>query len=79
MKKKIYCKQKQSYMQKKDSVLMMVIKSIIRSEIIVITGKYRRAAHDICNLRYKTPKKNSCNISHRFYIRLSFKIKTLAK
>ena len=35
---------------------MMVIKSIIRSEIIVITGKYRGAAHDICNLRYKTPK-----------------------
>ena len=58
---------------------MMVIKSIIRSEIIAITGKYRGAAHDICNLRYKTPKINSCNISHRFYIRLSFKIKKLAK
>ena len=26
------------------------------------TGKFRRAAHNICNLRYKTPK-NSCSIS----------------
>ena len=33
----------------------------------------------MCNLRYKTPKRNSCNISHRFYIRLSFKIKKLAE
>ena len=27
------------------------------------TGKFRRAAHNICNLRYKTHKKNSSNIS----------------
>ena len=33
-----------------------------KSEIIKVrnhchnTGKYRGAAHDICNLRYKTPK-----------------------
>ena len=27
------------------------------------TGKYRGAAHDICNLRYKIPKINSCKIS----------------
>ena len=27
-------------------------------------GKYTGAAHDICNLRYKTPKKkNYCSIS----------------
>ena len=26
-------------------------------------GKFRGAAHSICNLRYKVPKKNSCNIS----------------
>ena len=32
---------------KKDLVLMMIIKSIIKSEII---------AHDICNLRHKTLK-----------------------
>ena len=27
------------------------------------TGKYRGATHDISNLRYKTPKRNSCSIS----------------
>ena len=27
------------------------------------TGKYRGAAHDICNLRYKSPKRNSNSIS----------------
>ena len=49
---------------KKNSVLMTIIKSIIKSDIIAITlvksgdnchytGKYRVAAHDICNLRFK--------------------------
>ena len=27
------------------------------------TGKFRGTAPNICNLRYKTPKKNSCSIS----------------
>ena len=27
------------------------------------TGKYRGAAHSIWDLRYKTPKKNSCSTS----------------
>ena len=27
------------------------------------TGKFRGAAHNICNLRYKVPKKNSYSIS----------------
>ena len=27
------------------------------------TGKFRGAAHNVCNLRYKTPKKNYCSIS----------------
>ena len=27
------------------------------------TGKFRGAAHNICNLRHKIPKKNSCSIS----------------
>ena len=55
---------------KKNLVLMIIIKNIIKSEIIAITlvksednyhytGKYRGAAHDICNLRYKTPKEIS--------------------
>ena len=32
-----------------------MIKNNIKSEIIVI-GKFRGAAHNICNLRYKIPK-----------------------
>ena len=27
------------------------------------TGKYRGAAHNVCNLRYKKAKRNSCCIS----------------
>ena len=27
------------------------------------TEKYRGAAHNICNLKYKTPKNNSCSVS----------------
>ena len=41
---------------KKDLVLMMIIKSIIKSDHCHCTGKYRGAAYSICNLRYKTPK-----------------------
>ena len=26
-------------------------------------GRFREAAHSICNVRYKTPKNNSCSIS----------------
>ena len=35
-----------------------MIKNIIKSEIIIMhfTGKYRSAAHNLCKLRYKTPK-----------------------
>ena len=28
------------------------------------TGKYRGAAHNICNLRYKTPKKKTPVVFH---------------
>ena len=35
------------------------------------TEKYRGAAHDICNLRYKTAKELH-SISYYFYIRLLF-------
>ena len=42
---------------KKDLVLMTIIKKYhkVRDDSH-FTGKYRGAAHDICNLRYKTPK-----------------------
>ena len=57
MKKKIYRKQKFIYViyAKKDLVLM--IKNIKRLERdpCHYNGKYRRAVHDICNLKYKTP------------------------
>ena len=42
---------------KTDLALMMIIKKYhnVRDHCHN-TGKYRAAAHDICNLRYKTPK-----------------------
>ena len=46
---------KMSY-AKKDLVLMMIRKCIKVRNHCHNTGKYRGAAHDICNLRYKTPK-----------------------
>ena len=61
---------------KKNLVLMMIMHSVelhlTKLHLIKIikvsghchcTGKYRAAAHGICNLRYKTPKKNSRSIS----------------
>ena len=60
MKKISYIKSKKYVIYaKKDIVLMMIIKSIIRKYHKVrdhfhYTGKYRGAAHSICNLRYKT-------------------------
>ena len=41
---------------KKDLVLMMAKKNFKVKDHCHYTGKYRGAAHDICNLRYKTPK-----------------------
>ena len=38
-------------------VLVATIKNIIDRDNCHYTGKYRGAAHDICNLRYKIPKK----------------------
>ena len=46
-------------------IMMMTIKSIIHRHY---TGKIRGAAHNICNLRYKTTTKNYCSISQWFYI-----------
>ena len=55
--KKIHGKQKNVIYAKLYLVLMMIIKSIKKSEIIVITQESIEEllnAHDICNLRYKT-------------------------
>ena len=49
--KKIHCEQKVCYICKKNLLLM-----IRNRDHCHRTGKYRGAAHDICNLRYKTPK-----------------------
>ena len=54
---------------------MMTLKNIIKSEIIVATGKYREATHSIFNLRYKTPKEipvifhNGSTYDYHFIIR----------
>ena len=42
--------------KKKHLVLMMTIENIIESDNCHHTGKYRGAALDISNLRYKIPK-----------------------
>ena len=55
-----YLSQEVCYGCKKDLVLMMTIKNIIKfyhKEIIFhYTGKYRGTGHHICNLRCKTIK-----------------------
>ena len=43
------------------------------------TGKYGRAAHDICNLRYKTPKKIPVAFHSGSTYDYKFIIKELAK
>ena len=43
------------------------------------TGKYRGAAHDICNLRYKTPKKITVAFDNGSTYDYYFIIKELAK
>ena len=43
------------------------------------TGKYRRAAHDICNLRYKTPKEIPIAFHNDSTYNYDFIIKKLAK
>ena len=47
---------------KKNLVLMTKKHQKVR-DYCHYTGKYRGAAHDICNLRYKKPKRNSCSVS----------------
>ena len=54
---KLHCKQKVSYICKKGLNTDDDNKNCqkVRGQCHC-TGKCRRAAHDICNLRYKTPK-----------------------
>ena len=60
--KKLHCKQKVCYICKKefrndndDGIASNKKYQKVRNHCHY-TGKYRGAAHDICNLRYKTPK-----------------------
>ena len=54
--KEIHCKQKMLYMQKKFSTDKDNKKYFKVKDHCHYTGKYRGAAYDICNLRYKIPK-----------------------
>ena len=46
---------------KKDLVMLIAIKKYRKvTDHCHYTGKYRGAAHDICNLRYKIPKEIHC-------------------
>ena len=59
---------------KKDLVLVITIKKTIKDHCHY-TGKYRGAAHNTCNVRYKTPKEipavfhNGSTYDYRFIIR----------
>ena len=65
---------------RKHLVPMMLIKNIIKSEIIChYTGKYRGAAHDICILRYKTPTEIPVVFHNGSTYDCHFIIKELAK
>ena len=62
--KKIHCEQKVCYVCKKRFSTSDNNKKYYKFRYHChYTGKYTGAAHDICNLRYKTLKKNSCSIS----------------
>ena len=61
---KMHYKQKVCHIHKKDLVLMMDKKYFKVKDHCHYTGKYRGAAHDICNLRYKIPKQISVVFHH---------------
>ena len=55
--KEVDRKQKVCYIYKRDLILMMTIKKYHKvRDHCHYTGKYRGAAHNTCNVRYKTPK-----------------------
>ena len=58
---------------------MMIIKNIIVRDHGHYTGKYRGAAHDICNLRFKTPKEIPLVFHNGSTYDYHFTIKELAK
>ena len=66
---------------KKDLVLMMIIKSIIKSEVIITTQEniVYNIAHSICELRYKTSKEISVVCDNGSTFDYHFIIKELAK
>ena len=51
-----YSKQKFVIYAKKNFVLMAVIKNTVKLDHCHYTEKYRDAAHNVCNLRYKILK-----------------------
>ena len=53
---KMHNKQKVCYICKNDFALVMAKKYFKVKDHCHCTGKYRGAAHNICNLRYKIPK-----------------------
>ena len=73
-------RQKNVIYAKKDIVLMTIIKRIIKSDIIVTTQEnIEGAAHDICNLKYKTPKEIPTVFQNDSTYDYHFIIKELAK
>ena len=44
-----------TFVKRKSQKSLLKIKIITKSEIIVITGKCRGAAHSICNLKFNIP------------------------
>ena len=77
---KSYEKQKFVIYTKKDLVLMMTVKKYNKlRDHCDYTGKYRGAAYDICNLRYKAPKEISVVFYNGSTDDYHFIIKELAK
>ena len=77
---KSYEKQKFVIYTKKDLVLMMTVKKYHKlRDHCDYTGKYRGAAYDICNLRYKAPKEISVVSYNGSTDDYHFIIKELAK
>ena len=56
MKKKNYIVSKKYVIYVKKNLVLMIKKYQKVRDHCHYIGKYRGAAHDICNLRYKTPK-----------------------
>ena len=76
---KIHNKQNVCYICKKKLVLMMAKKYFKVKYHCHYTGKYRGAAHDICNLRYKIPKEMPVVLHNGFTYDYHFIIKELTE